>query len=174
MESKGKDAKVLMVEGKQFTKEIAEKGAVCYALMPSSKVTRKEQFAKEREGGQKHIDPAARQLLDKHQGIISDGMPRQESSSNENTFKGNFLVAGVYVREDGNAVIASNKAHFVVYDRQFTSFANPGLPKRFELDAFLNKYDSTFYLTGPNTGPAVGYRLPTLTTLSSLILILLY
>lgn len=41
-EPKGKDAKVLMVEGKQFMKEIAEKGAVCYALMPSPKVTKKE------------------------------------------------------------------------------------------------------------------------------------
>lgn len=57
-------------------KEIAEKGVVCYALMPIPKVTRKEQLVEEKEGGQKHIDPTVRQLLYKHQGIISDGMPR--------------------------------------------------------------------------------------------------
>lgn len=65
-----------MVEGKQLMKEIAEKGAVCYALMPSPKVTRKEQFAEEKEGGHKHMDPIVRQFLDKYKGIISDGMPR--------------------------------------------------------------------------------------------------
>lgn len=75
MESKGKDEKVLMVEGKQFMREIEEKGAVCYALVPRPKVTRKEQYAEEKEGGQKHIDPAVKQLLHKHQGFISNGMP---------------------------------------------------------------------------------------------------
>jgi 12-oxophytodienoic acid reductase len=67
-------------------------------------------------------------------------------------FKGSFLVAGGYDREDGNATIASGKADLVVYRRIF--LANPDFPRRFELNAPLNKYDrNTFYI--PN--PIVGY-----------------
>lgn len=75
MESKGKDTRVLIIEAKQFMKEIVEKGAACYALMPSPKVRRKEQFAEEK-GGPKYIDPTVRHFLDKHQDIILDGIPR--------------------------------------------------------------------------------------------------
>lgn len=60
MEPKGKDAKVLLVKGKQFMKEIAEKDAVCYALILKSKVTKKEQFEEGKEEGQRHIDPAVK------------------------------------------------------------------------------------------------------------------
>jgi len=67
-------------------------------------------------------------------------------------FKGSFLVAGGYGREDGNEAIASGKADLVVYGRIF--LANPDLPKRFELNAPLNKYDrNTFY----GSDPVVGY-----------------
>lgn len=48
-------------------------------------------------------------------------------------FKGSFLVAGGYNREDGNAAIESGKADLVVYGRLF--LANPDLPRRFELNA---------------------------------------
>ncbi|KAH9324288.1 hypothetical protein KI387_004466, partial [Taxus chinensis] len=66
-------------------------------------------------------------------------------------FKGSFLVAGGYDREDGNAAIASGKADLVVYGRIF--LANPDLPKRFELNAPLNKYNrETFYLSDPVVG----------------------
>jgi len=67
-------------------------------------------------------------------------------------FKGSFLVAGGYGREDGNEAIASGKADLVVYGRIF--LANPDLPRRFELNAPLNKYDrNTFY----SSDPVVGY-----------------
>ena len=66
-------------------------------------------------------------------------------------FKGSFLVAGGYDREDGNAAIASGKADLVVYGRIF--LANPDLPRRFELNAPLNKYDrDTFYTADPVVG----------------------
>jgi 12-oxophytodienoic acid reductase len=66
-------------------------------------------------------------------------------------FKGSFLVAGGYDREDGNAAIASGKADLVVYGRIF--LANPDLPRRFELNASLNKYDrNTFYIPDPVVG----------------------
>ncbi|KAL5728281.1 12-oxophytodienoate reductase [Ranunculus cassubicifolius] len=59
-------------------------------------------------------------------------------------FKGTFMVAGGYEREDGNEAIAEEYADLVAYGRHF--LANPDLPKRFELNAPLNKYDrSTFY-----------------------------
>ncbi|XP_057862281.2 putative 12-oxophytodienoate reductase 11 isoform X2 [Cryptomeria japonica] len=66
-------------------------------------------------------------------------------------FKGSFLVAGGYDREDGNAAIESGKADLVVYGRLF--LANPDLPKRFELNAPLNKYNrETFYIPDPVIG----------------------
>ncbi|KAF5479440.1 hypothetical protein F2P56_000260 [Juglans regia] len=66
-------------------------------------------------------------------------------------FKGNFLVAGGYDREDGINAIAENRADLVVYGRLF--LANPDLPKRFKLNAPLNKYDrETFYVLDPVVG----------------------
>ncbi|KAF2296961.1 hypothetical protein GH714_013607 [Hevea brasiliensis] len=66
-------------------------------------------------------------------------------------FKGTFLAAGGYDREDGNKAIAENRADLVVYGRLF--LANPDLPRRFELNAPLNKYNrDTFYTSDPVIG----------------------
>nr|POF07942.1 12-oxophytodienoate reductase 2 [Quercus suber] len=66
-------------------------------------------------------------------------------------FKGNFIVAGGYDREDGNKAIAKNHADLVAYGRHF--LANPDLPKRFKLNAPLNKYNrDTFYTSDPVLG----------------------
>ncbi|PIA36372.1 hypothetical protein AQUCO_03400337v1 [Aquilegia coerulea] len=66
-------------------------------------------------------------------------------------FKSTFMVAGGYDREGGNKAIADNYADLVAYGRWF--IANPDLPKRFELDAPLNKYDrETFYSQDPGRG----------------------
>ncbi|XP_025883885.2 12-oxophytodienoate reductase 1-like [Solanum lycopersicum] len=67
-------------------------------------------------------------------------------------FRGTFIVAGGYDREDGNKVVDEGRADLVAYGRLF--IANPDLPKRFELDAPLNKYNrGTFY----SSDPVVGY-----------------
>ncbi|XP_050252941.1 12-oxophytodienoate reductase 2-like isoform X2 [Quercus robur] len=66
-------------------------------------------------------------------------------------FKGSFLVAGGYDREDGNRAIVENRADLVVYGRLF--LANPDLPKRFKLNTPLNKYNrDTFYISDPVLG----------------------
>ncbi|XP_062152953.1 12-oxophytodienoate reductase 1-like isoform X2 [Alnus glutinosa] len=66
-------------------------------------------------------------------------------------FRGTFLVAGGYDKEDGNNAIVKNRADLVVYGRLF--LANPDLPKRFELNAPLNKYNrDTFYISDPVVG----------------------
>ncbi|XP_058773034.1 putative 12-oxophytodienoate reductase 11 [Vicia villosa] len=66
-------------------------------------------------------------------------------------FNGTFMVAGGYNRQDGNNAIAENRADLVVYGRWFIS--NPDLPKRFALDAPLNKYNrETFYSSDPVLG----------------------
>lgn len=66
-------------------------------------------------------------------------------------FKGTFLAAGGFDREEGNAAIESGKADLVVYGRWFLS--NPDLPKRFSLNAPLNKYNpETFYIQDPIVG----------------------
>ena len=66
-------------------------------------------------------------------------------------FNGTFLVAGGYGREDGNKAVAEGCADLVAYGRIF--LANPDLPKRFELDAPLNKYNrDTFYTPDPVVG----------------------
>ncbi|CDP04186.1 unnamed protein product [Coffea canephora] len=66
-------------------------------------------------------------------------------------FKGTFIVAGGYDRDDGNKVISQGGADLAAYGRLF--LANPDLPRRFELNSPLNKYDrSTFYTSDPVVG----------------------
>ncbi|KAF0890241.1 hypothetical protein E2562_002659 [Oryza meyeriana var. granulata] len=66
-------------------------------------------------------------------------------------FKGMFMVGGGYDREEGNRAVAEGYADMVVYGRLF--LANPDLPKRFQLNAPLNKYDrATFYTDDPVLG----------------------
>ncbi|CAI0381674.1 unnamed protein product [Linum tenue] len=66
-------------------------------------------------------------------------------------FKGTFMVAGGYTQRDGNEVVGNGGADLVAFGRWF--LANPDLPRRFELNAKLNKYDrSTFYTHDPVVG----------------------
>lgn len=66
-------------------------------------------------------------------------------------FNGTFIAAGGYDREEGNKVVDEGYADLVAYGRLF--LANPDLPKRFELNASLNKYDRlTFYIQDPVVG----------------------
>ncbi|KAJ1696772.1 hypothetical protein LUZ63_005284 [Rhynchospora breviuscula] len=66
-------------------------------------------------------------------------------------FNNTFIAAGGYDREDGNKAVSSSYTDLVAYGRIF--LANPDLPKRFELDAPLNKYNrSTFYIPDPVVG----------------------
>ncbi|XP_054799262.1 putative 12-oxophytodienoate reductase 11 [Prosopis cineraria] len=66
-------------------------------------------------------------------------------------FRGTFIVAGGYNRNEGNEVIANGGADLVAYGRLY--LANPDLPLRFCLDAPLNKPDrTTFYTHDPVAG----------------------
>ncbi|XP_045816697.1 12-oxophytodienoate reductase 2-like isoform X3 [Trifolium pratense] len=66
-------------------------------------------------------------------------------------FNGTFIVTGGYDRQDGNNAIAENRADLIAYGRYFIS--NPDLPKRFALNAPLNKYyRETFYSPEPVLG----------------------
>jgi len=67
-------------------------------------------------------------------------------------FKGTFIVNGGYDREEGNKVVADGYTDLVAYGRLFLS--NPDLPKRFEVNAPLNKYDMLTFCTHD---PVVGY-----------------
>jgi N-ethylmaleimide reductase len=62
-------------------------------------------------------------------------------------FQGSIITAGGYNRDMGEAILQENHADFVAYGRLF--LANPDLPKRFALNASLNRYDrDTFYTSG--------------------------
>ncbi|KAK9049547.1 hypothetical protein SSX86_031484 [Deinandra increscens subsp. villosa] len=67
-------------------------------------------------------------------------------------FKGTFISSSGYTKDDGNkAVGEENAADLIAFGRLF--LANPDLPRRFELDADLNKYDrATFYTQDPVVG----------------------
>ncbi|EOX97008.1 12-oxophytodienoate reductase 2 [Theobroma cacao] len=66
-------------------------------------------------------------------------------------FQGTLIASGGYGREDGNKAVADNYTDLVSFGRLF--LANPDLPRRFELDAPLNKYNrSTFYISDPVLG----------------------
>ncbi|XP_020107146.1 putative 12-oxophytodienoate reductase 11 isoform X2 [Ananas comosus] len=67
-------------------------------------------------------------------------------------FTGTFIAAGGYDREEGNKVVGEGYTDLVAYGRMF--LANPDLPKRFELNAPLNKYNR---LTFTIPDPVVGY-----------------
>eukprot|EP00271_Cylindrocystis_brebissonii_P002787 TRINITY_DN13588_c0_g2_i1.p1 TRINITY_DN13588_c0_g2~~TRINITY_DN13588_c0_g2_i1.p1 ORF type:complete len:393 (-),score=83.48 TRINITY_DN13588_c0_g2_i1:78-1256(-) len=66
-------------------------------------------------------------------------------------FKGAMIAAGGFTRENGIRAIESGHCDLVAYGRLF--LANPDLPKRFALNAPLNKYDrATFYAQDPVKG----------------------
>ncbi|CAK9147323.1 unnamed protein product [Ilex paraguariensis] len=66
-------------------------------------------------------------------------------------FKATFVASGGYDRNGGNEAVAEDEADLVAFGRLF--LANPDLPRRFELDAGLNRYDrSTFYTQDPVVG----------------------
>ncbi|KAK1263539.1 12-oxophytodienoate reductase 1 [Acorus gramineus] len=66
-------------------------------------------------------------------------------------FGGTFIAAGGYNREEGNKVVKEGYTNLVAFGRLF--LANPDLPRRFESDAPLNKYDrKTFYIPDPVIG----------------------
>ncbi|KAK3038820.1 hypothetical protein RJ639_028542 [Escallonia herrerae] len=66
-------------------------------------------------------------------------------------FRGTFIVAGGYNRYDGNEALSNGVTDLVAFGRLF--LANPDLPRRFQLDAVLNKHDrSTFYTPDPVVG----------------------
>ena len=66
-------------------------------------------------------------------------------------FKGTFISAGGHTRETANLAIEKGNADLVVFGRLF--LANPDLPKRFKLNAPLNKYNrETFYTQDPVVG----------------------
>jgi 2,4-dienoyl-CoA reductase-like NADH-dependent reductase (Old Yellow Enzyme family) len=63
-------------------------------------------------------------------------------------FPGAFIANQEFTRETGEQVLANGEADAVAFGRQF--IANPDLPKRFALDAPLNKpVPETFYQAGP-------------------------
>uniref|UniRef100_A0A0E0KR16 NADH:flavin oxidoreductase/NADH oxidase N-terminal domain-containing protein n=1 Tax=Oryza punctata TaxID=4537 RepID=A0A0E0KR16_ORYPU len=65
-------------------------------------------------------------------------------------FKGTFIAASGY-NKDGNKAVSTGYTDLVAYGRLFLS--NPDLPRRFEIDAPLNKYNrETFYISDPVIG----------------------
>lgn len=66
--------------------------------------------------------------------------------------KGTLIVAGGYYdRDEASRVIENRDADLIAFGRAF--LANPDLPRRFRLNAKLNKYDrSTFYTHDPVVG----------------------
>lgn len=67
-------------------------------------------------------------------------------------FKGTFIASGGYNKSGGEKAVAENYADLISFGRLF--LANPDLPKRFALNASLNKHDRKTFYTGD---PVVGY-----------------
>jgi 12-oxophytodienoic acid reductase len=66
-------------------------------------------------------------------------------------FKNSFIASGGFSRESGEEAVKSGRADVVAYGRLF--LANPDMPRRFALNAPLNKYDrATFYAQDPVVG----------------------
>ncbi|XP_059310762.1 12-oxophytodienoate reductase-like protein [Lycium ferocissimum] len=66
-------------------------------------------------------------------------------------FKGTLIATGGYNKFDGENAIDESYADLISFGRMF--LANPDLPKRFEVNAPLNKYNRcTFYTNDPVIG----------------------
>ncbi|CAN4108141.1 unnamed protein product [Withania somnifera] len=81
--------------------------------------------------------------------------PREEASKSllpiRKAFDGTLIASGGYGKSDGDKAIDENYADLISFGRMF--LANPDLPKRFEVNAPLNKYNrSTFYTNDPVIG----------------------
>ena len=64
------------------------------------------------------------------------------------TFGGTFILAGGYLRENGQAAINANETDLIAIGKPFV--ANPDLVERLRNRLPLNKWDSTtFYTRGP-------------------------
>ncbi|CAM6119468.1 unnamed protein product [Calypogeia fissa] len=85
---------------------------------------------------------------------IVDGKPNPEESlwPMRKAFKGVFIVAGGYNREEGIETVKCGKADAVAYGRLFIS--NPDLPRRLRIGAPLNHYNREL-LYSPD--PVKGY-----------------
>ncbi|KAH0746069.1 hypothetical protein KY285_007726 [Solanum tuberosum] len=91
------------------------------------------------------VEPRMKTPLQKVE-CLDNLVPRRKA------FRGTFIVTGGYDREDGNKVVDEGRADLVAYGRMF--LANSDLPRRFELDAPLNKYSREAFYT---SDPVVGY-----------------
>lgn len=67
-------------------------------------------------------------------------------------FKGTFIASGGYNKSNGDKAIVENYADLISFGRLF--LANPDLPKRFELNAPLNKHERSSLYT---QDLAIGY-----------------
>lgn len=92
------------------------------------------------------IVPRTRSLDGERAQLLDKVLPMRKA------FKGSFIVAGGFDRETGNKALADGYADLVAYGLLFV--ANPDLPKRFMLNAPLNKYDKS---TLRVSDPVVGY-----------------
>ncbi|GKV35191.1 hypothetical protein SLEP1_g43493 [Rubroshorea leprosula] len=74
-----------------------------------------------------------------------------QSSSHEKGFQRNLHCCWGLQPEEGNEAVAENRPDLVAYGPFY--LANPDLPRRFELNAPLNKYHrETFYTSDPIVG----------------------
>ncbi|KAL9448537.1 hypothetical protein AB3S75_015929 [Citrus x aurantiifolia] len=90
------------------------------------------------------IEPRMIKINDKYETVHSL-LPMRSA------FEGTFISAGGYNRDEGNKAVARSNTDLVAFGRLF--LANPDLPKRFGLNAPLNKYNrSTFYIPDPVVG----------------------
>ncbi len=70
--------------------------------------------------------------------------PKESLAPFREAWKGTFIAAGGFKRENGAAAIKNGDADLVAYGRLW--IANPDLPTRFIKNAPLNKYNrDTFY-----------------------------
>lgn len=83
--------------------------------------------------------------------VLEDDQVHHSLLPMRKAFSKTFISAGGHNRDTGNKAVAENCTDLVAFGRLF--LANPDLPKRYELDAPLNKYDrNTFYTSDPIVG----------------------
>ncbi|XP_057858041.2 uncharacterized protein LOC131067127 [Cryptomeria japonica] len=75
-EPKEKEAKVMLMESKEFMKGVKEEGGVCFALIPIPKKEVADVGVADQQGRPRMVPYEVQELLDKYKGVILEGMPK--------------------------------------------------------------------------------------------------
>ena len=75
-ENKEREAKIMMVDKKEFLRDMKDEPKPCFLLIDKPQTRGSIENDKKKEKTKKAIPSEMKELLDKYEGLISEGMPK--------------------------------------------------------------------------------------------------